>query len=156
MGFYRVADAHNPRVYLAGVVAALSDYPVEIICQVVDPRNGIPSKIKWLPTIAEIKEACESRYAPHRYAADWDKRAAEKIAARDTLAIPDYRPKTTPNKQYTYAEFMEMTGGKGRPIGRFEQKAEFEKTETAPEPQPLDTLPEATDALVSALHARQL
>ncbi len=44
----------------------LSDYPLEIVKAVIDPRNGIPSKSKWLPTIAEIKEACEAEMAPIR------------------------------------------------------------------------------------------
>ncbi len=28
---------------------------------VTDPRTGLPAKLKWLPTVAEVREACEKR-----------------------------------------------------------------------------------------------
>lgn len=42
----------------------LADYPVDVIHAVCDPRSGIASRLKWLPTIAEVKEACEREMIP--------------------------------------------------------------------------------------------
>jgi hypothetical protein len=43
------------------VAAILAEYPPEIVDFVCDPRTGLPRRLKWLPTIAEIVEACERR-----------------------------------------------------------------------------------------------
>lgn len=66
LGCYRTGDAADPAIYAGAVIAVLSDYPLEVVKAVIDPRNGIPSKSKWLPTIVEIKEACEAETAPIR------------------------------------------------------------------------------------------
>jgi hypothetical protein len=60
-GFYRRADANDPEIYVAGAAAILSEYPPEIVDYVCDPRTGLARKLKRLPTLAEISEACESR-----------------------------------------------------------------------------------------------
>lgn len=58
-GCYRKADANDPEIYTAAIAATLADYEPEIIQYVTDPRTGLPSKLKWLPTVAEVREACE-------------------------------------------------------------------------------------------------
>lgn len=37
----------------------LADYAREVIDYVTDPRTGIARKSKWMPSVAEIAEACE-------------------------------------------------------------------------------------------------
>ena len=64
MGCYRLGDVGDPQVYAAAVVAVLVRYPTDVIMSVTEPATGIPSKVKWLPTIAEIVEACEEAVAP--------------------------------------------------------------------------------------------
>lgn len=59
-GCYRKGDANDPEIYTAAVAATLADYSAEVIEYVTDPRTGLPSKLKWLPTVAEVREACES------------------------------------------------------------------------------------------------
>lgn len=73
------------------MVAVLADYPDDVLERVVDPRSGLPSRMNWLPTIAEIKSACEDIYGPRRRIAEWDARAAKQITERKTLAITDGR-----------------------------------------------------------------
>lgn len=58
---YRAAEASEPKVYMAAVSAVLQCYPEEVVRNVCDPVNGLPSMSKWLPSIAEIKELCEKR-----------------------------------------------------------------------------------------------
>ena len=59
LGCYRSADAAVPKVYVAAMTAVLRCYRERVVSAVCDPVNGLPSQSKWLPSIAEIKEACE-------------------------------------------------------------------------------------------------
>jgi hypothetical protein len=69
LGCYRTGDANDPEVYTAGVIAVLASYPMEVVRLVCDPRSGLPSKVKWLPTIAEIHDECEAWHGPMRRSA---------------------------------------------------------------------------------------
>jgi hypothetical protein len=66
IGCYRKSDAADPHTYAAAVVAVLVRWPPEVIMKVTEPATGIPSKINWLPSIAEITQACEDAYEPIR------------------------------------------------------------------------------------------
>jgi hypothetical protein len=56
---YRAAEASSPKVYHAAAEAVLRCYPESVVRAVCDPVNGLPSRSKFLPSIAEIKKACE-------------------------------------------------------------------------------------------------
>lgn len=60
-GCYRKADANDPEIYTAAVAATLAEFADDVAEYVTDPRTGLPAKLKWLPTIAEVREACERR-----------------------------------------------------------------------------------------------
>lgn len=77
-GCYRKQDANDPEIYVAAVTAILSEYPDSVIETVTDPRTGLPSKIKWLPTVAEVKTECESHMYAVRYQEAWNKRLADQ------------------------------------------------------------------------------
>lgn len=91
LGCFRTGDATDPEVYTRAVVVVLADYPDDVIERVIDPRSGIPSRMNWLPTIAEIKSACEDIEGPRRRLREWDERAVLQIEARKQLAITDGR-----------------------------------------------------------------
>lgn len=56
---YRAAEASEPAIYMAAAKKILQCYSEDSARSVCDPVNGLPSKLKFLPSIAEIKEACE-------------------------------------------------------------------------------------------------
>lgn len=60
-GCYRKGDANNPEIYTAAIAATLAEFSPEVIEFIADPRTGLPAKCKFLPTVAEVREACESR-----------------------------------------------------------------------------------------------
>jgi len=61
---YRKDETHNPEVYSSAVSAVLADgYSREIVDYVTDPRTGLPSRNKFLPSVAEVREACDERAA---------------------------------------------------------------------------------------------
>ena len=58
-GCYRKDDAHDPDTYAAAISAVLAEYPEGVVRYVTDPRTGLPRKMKFLPSVAEVSEACE-------------------------------------------------------------------------------------------------
>jgi hypothetical protein len=82
-GCYRRGDANDPDVYVAGVAAIFGEYPPEIVDYVCDPRTGLPRRLKWLPTMAEIAEACDQRMEYVKALASLRQVAARKRAIID-------------------------------------------------------------------------
>lgn len=93
IGCYRTGDANDPETYVAAIISVLAGYPVEVIREVTEPATGLPSKVSWLPTVAEVKKACDELWGPWRYAQEWEAGARRQIADRQTLAIADHRPR---------------------------------------------------------------
>jgi len=58
-GFYRASEANDPEIFIAGATAMLAQYPQAVVEKVCDPVRGLPATSKWLPSIAEIREAAE-------------------------------------------------------------------------------------------------
>jgi hypothetical protein len=55
---YRKDEVHDPDVYSAAVAATLGDFPKSVVDYVTDPRTGLPSELKFLPNVAEVRDAC--------------------------------------------------------------------------------------------------
>lgn len=58
-GCYRRSDAADPETYATAVAAVLAGYSPAIVKRVTDPRTGLPGRSKFLPTVSEVKEACD-------------------------------------------------------------------------------------------------
>jgi len=58
-GFFPRSDANDPEMFVTGAAAMLARYPEAVARAVCDPVRGLPSTKKFLPAIAEIREACE-------------------------------------------------------------------------------------------------
>jgi hypothetical protein len=78
----------DPQVYSSAVVSTLMTWPEEVIIAVTEPATGIPSRIAWLPSIAEIVSACKDAYEPirARYELEKTKRA---LPAPGSLRLSD-------------------------------------------------------------------
>ncbi len=66
---YRKGEAEDPETYVAAVAALLDGYPEDVRAFVADPRTGIAGKVKFLPTLSEVRDACEAAMEPRRQAA---------------------------------------------------------------------------------------
>lgn len=85
IGCYRKDDATDFEVYSAALVAMLSEYPEAVVRYITDPRTGLPSTQKWLPTIFEVRHACEEqleRIADRRKASEHSNITAENYDER--------------------------------------------------------------------------
>lgn len=76
---YRRDEAHSPEIYGAAVAAILGDYPRDVVDYITDPRTGLPSKQKFLPNVAEVREACDARAAAVERISTYEKRVSEQI-----------------------------------------------------------------------------
>jgi hypothetical protein len=79
LGCYRIGEANDPERYTLAALAVLTCFDESTIAYVCDPRTGLPGDLKWLPSIAELKDALNARAA-------YEQRLAELEA----------RPKPTP------------------------------------------------------------
>lgn len=68
LSFYPQHTANEPESYAAAMVSLMAEYPSEVIDVVCDPRRGLATRCKFLPTVAELTEALESEMEPHRQA----------------------------------------------------------------------------------------
>ena len=79
LGCYRKGDAEDPEVYTTAVAAVLARYPEDVVKRVTDPRGGLPGTSQWLPTVHEVRAACETEMAPMRAA---ERRKEERAHTR--------------------------------------------------------------------------
>jgi len=73
-GCYRKGDAEDPEIYSIALISVLSNYPEDVVRLVTDPRTGIAGQSQWLPTIAEVRHACENAMMPRRLAEEREQR----------------------------------------------------------------------------------
>lgn len=108
----------DPQVYSAAVVATLMTWPEEVIIAVTEPATGIPSRIAWLPSIAEIISACKDAYEPIRARYEIEQ-------TRKELPSPgSYR--------LTEAEIAERKAQVDRVLGRLTERRKFPNEKSQP------------------------
>lgn len=64
LGSYRKGDADDPEIYTTAVAKVLSGYPEAVVILVTDPETGLPGRSQWLPTVFEVRHACELAMKP--------------------------------------------------------------------------------------------
>lgn len=62
LGCYRKTDLIDPEIYGSAVVSVFMRYSNDVVAAVTEPATGLPSRLKWLPTIAEIVESCDAQH----------------------------------------------------------------------------------------------
>lgn len=95
LGCYRSGEANDPAVYVSGIAAVLARYPTDLMARVSDPRVGLPSKLKWLPSISEVTVACEELAQEEREARKRASDLAEQWRLRDEMEARANAPKLT-------------------------------------------------------------
>ena len=79
LGCFRKSDAADPEIYTRALIALLMEYPESVVTEVT---GRLPTVCKWLPTIAEVKEACDLGSRTTRLSSHWDRVVAETLARR--------------------------------------------------------------------------
>lgn len=91
LGVYRRDDVNDPATYALAISATLAEFPAYIAERVASPVHGLPARLKFLPSIAEVREALETEDRRQRLIvarARWmlqerDKREAETKRRRE-------------------------------------------------------------------------
>lgn len=121
LSFFRKADVDDPEAYLAAVAATLSRYQIEVIDYVTGVENGLAARQVWLPSVAEVKQACEEQQTRQTKIHERQAREARQIterkadAARGTrLTAEELRERHGPNYGITQQSEEEVTTAKAR------------------------------------------
>lgn len=109
LGCYRKGEANDPQMYSAAVSALLAQYSRYVIEQVTHPLSGLASRTDWMPTLKELKAACEQE-------------------AQRENRINNTQP-MRPQIKYTGAKssgasHFDLIAKHGRPVGAFENPAD--------------------------------
>lgn len=105
IGCYRKSDANDPEIYTTAVVAVLTRYSPEIAIAVTEPATGLPRKSKWLPSIAEIVDACNEHDSSKSFQTYWQGIVENMV---------------TPREKTAYCHFWLRAAELGHPEAKFE------------------------------------
>jgi hypothetical protein len=132
IGCYRKGEAADAQVYATAVCAVLSRYPEEVVLRVTDPVVGLPGRVNWLPTIAEVRHACEELVLPLREAALREKRQheAQRLIGSTSNATPEERARATERWERESADMRRIQ--RKREMTQDEAAAKVEEFRAAP------------------------
>ena len=82
-GCFRRGHANDPDTYAAAIAAVLTRFAPEVVAYVTDPRTGLPSRSNWLPTVYEVRLACEERAAEIEWPSRRDALERQQLAERE-------------------------------------------------------------------------
>jgi hypothetical protein len=89
LGSSRTGEANDPEAYVASIIRILSAYPLDIVWRVVDPLDGLPGKLEWLPKPYEVKKALDEIYVPRKARERAHQQLIEQLQERQRIeAMP--------------------------------------------------------------------
>lgn len=103
---YRSSEASDPETFVTAVAAILARYPQSIAACVANPSVGLPSRSKWLPSVAEVREDCERLMAPHYAQERRDRERAKTASVISPFRKPQLR-EVPANVRQVQAELAE-------------------------------------------------
>ncbi|MEN6302285.1 MAG: hypothetical protein ABFD96_06130 [Armatimonadia bacterium] len=97
LGFYPAREVHDARTYVSGMTAVMAAYPRDLVKRICHPVTGLPARLKWLPTIADVNEALTAELDRRkRIAANartvLDQDAKRRAEAEEARAFSQLRP----------------------------------------------------------------
>ena len=88
LGSFPTRKVQDPEVYVRQVTALLADYPAFVVRQIIDPKAGIVSRQKFLPTLAELRDFAEGLVSGPRRDREREASIIRQIERRDEPAEP--------------------------------------------------------------------
>lgn len=120
-GCYRRSESYDPEIFAAAAAAVLSDYDLDIVDYVTDPRTGLPSRIKWPPEAQEIRSACDALQAEREQSMRRERLIAAQLAEREQIE----REQADRSQRPSYEELRaRYDGPHGEPWGIAAAEAE--------------------------------
>jgi hypothetical protein len=119
----------DPTVFVPALAAMLASFPQDIVQAVTDPVRGIASEQNWVPTLSELRHACEVRLKPRQEAA---KREAELRRTQALLAPPP--PATTEERERAVAKWEAEKAARVRQARKYVAERSVEEMRDTPLP----------------------
>jgi hypothetical protein len=120
LGWLDPREASDPEIYVAGITAVLSDYPIDVQRIVADPRSAILARYRDVWPFAErVRRACEDVYGPTRRRIERDRHIEKQLAEREQR---DRELAAKPSQ--TEEEFKAEMAARGLPIEGRKQRVE--------------------------------
>lgn len=88
LGCYRAGSVADPEIFAEALVANLERHDFDVCKAVLSPVSGLPSKLKFVPTIAEVRAALDEEAA---YRARIAKARAPLPAIEHDRSEPDHK-----------------------------------------------------------------
>lgn len=80
---WRTGSANSTDTYLTAVAAILARYPDQVIYDVTSPTDGLPVQLTWMPSLKEVRDACDKQMEPIIRQERQAKLVEETLADRD-------------------------------------------------------------------------
>lgn len=97
IGFYDKREVGDPAARASGIAAVFTDYPAFVAYLACDPRQGLPSRHRFLPAIAEVKVFCEEVTRGRNQQQQQAQQIISQLAERKRLPgpsdFPEFREK---------------------------------------------------------------
>jgi hypothetical protein len=112
-GCYNRNEANDPEIFITAMTAMLATYPELVVERVCDPIRGLPAKNKFLPALAEIREACEREMVWHDAV---ERRERERRHTAEVLApAPPATAESRARVKAMAADLIAELNAKGEP-----------------------------------------
>jgi hypothetical protein len=113
-GCYPAGSANDPEMFITAAAAMLASYPELVVERVCDPIRGLPSKNKFLPAIAEIREFCEREMIWHDAV---ERRDRDRAHTRKVLepVLPPPAPMDRMRVREAASDLLAELNAKGEP-----------------------------------------
>lgn len=63
LSFFNINDVGNPAIFAEVLIQVMRHYPVPVLAAVVHPITGLPGKLKFRLSIADVVQACDAENA---------------------------------------------------------------------------------------------
>lgn len=143
---FRTGGANSPETFVTAVAATLARYPDHVIYEVTNPMTGLPVHLTFMPSIKDVRDACEKEMEPvyrrqreEKFIADLKESRKQDEVAREnrptveelkakygenwgmkSLDEPAQKPKPAPTKEDLAAHYAKYGLG-------FRPKSELEE-----------------------------
>lgn len=122
VGAYAHMKPGDPETFVTAVAAVLQQYPLGLVRECVDPRIGVPRKIKFL-SVAELAEWLDDRLEFHRTLAAYEPR--EEVPRLERVYSEEH--KATMRERWANLMAIVVSGArKGDPIMNMRRAAKRE------------------------------
>lgn len=100
LGFYPTREVNDAKTYVTALATVFGSFPPSICKRILHPVEGLPSRLKFLPTVADLVEALKAEQTRREMIR---RNAARTIAmnarAREPWNPPDDWPELTPEQK---------------------------------------------------------